>query len=224
MTQRLPLFPLGSVLFPGLVLPLHIFEERYRRLVGDLLELPEGPGRRFGVIAIRRGHEVGAAGAEALYEVGCTAEVHTIHELPQGRFQLVASGAHRFRLRELDAAAPYPRGEVEFLAEAPGEGAESLAADVGALFLDYQHALRRLRREADDEATPELPSDPLVLSYLVAAAIVLDLPDKQALLAAPDAAGRLRIERELLRRENRLIGTLRSLPALELTRAEIALN
>lgn len=75
-SELLPLFPLGTVLFPGLPLPLHIFEERYRRLVRDLLA---GPGpRQFGVIAIRHGHEVGAGGATELYPVGCTAVVREV--------------------------------------------------------------------------------------------------------------------------------------------------
>jgi Lon protease-like protein len=71
MSQTLPLFPLGTVLYPGLVLPLHIFEERYRQLVRDLLEGPEP--QEFGVIAIRKGRETGVDGVSALYEIGCAA-------------------------------------------------------------------------------------------------------------------------------------------------------
>ncbi|HEY7880701.1 MAG TPA: LON peptidase substrate-binding domain-containing protein, partial [Streptosporangiaceae bacterium] len=71
MSETIPLFPLGTVLYPALLLPLHIFEDRYRQLVGDLLEGPEP--RRFGVIAIRRGRETGIDGVSALYEVGCAA-------------------------------------------------------------------------------------------------------------------------------------------------------
>ena len=73
MSEMLPLFPLSAVLFPGMRLPLHIFEERYRVLVTDLLAKPEP--RRFGVIAIRNGREVGADGVTALHEVGCVAAV-----------------------------------------------------------------------------------------------------------------------------------------------------
>ena len=71
MSETLPLFPLGTVLYPGLLLPLNIFEERYRQLVRDLLDGPEP--RRFGVIAIRKGRETGVDGISALYQVGCTA-------------------------------------------------------------------------------------------------------------------------------------------------------
>ncbi len=68
MSETLPLFPLGTVLFPGLLLPLHIFEERYRQLVRDLVRQPEP--RRFGVVAIREGRETGIDGVAALYEIG----------------------------------------------------------------------------------------------------------------------------------------------------------
>ena len=90
MTERLPLFPLGTVLFPGLVLPLHIFEPRYRTLVADLVALPESEPRRFGVVAIRAGREVGADGVRALHAVGCTAELRQVQRHEDGRYDIVA--------------------------------------------------------------------------------------------------------------------------------------
>ena len=76
MAEPLPLFPLGhTVLFPGVVLPLHVFEERYRELVRTLVELPEGARRRFVVVAIRQGWEVGEDAVSALHDVGCAAEL-----------------------------------------------------------------------------------------------------------------------------------------------------
>src|ERR1035438_2823165 len=76
MSEMMPLFPLGAVLYPGMLLPLHIFEERYRQLVRDLLDGPDP--RRFGVIAIRKGRETGIDGVHSLYEVGCPrSEEHT---------------------------------------------------------------------------------------------------------------------------------------------------
>src|SRR3954469_1552486 len=99
MGELIPLFPLSTPLFPGIVLPLEIFEPRYRRLVRDLLALPEGTERRFGVTAIRQGWEVERiAPAEALYDIGCTASVRAVQPSPDGRFQLVTVGAERFRL------------------------------------------------------------------------------------------------------------------------------
>ena len=79
MSETLPLFPLGTVLFPGLLLPLHIFEDRYRQLVRDLADGPEP--RRFGVIAIRHGRETGVDGIQALYEIGCTAILRQVKPL-----------------------------------------------------------------------------------------------------------------------------------------------
>src|SRR5215475_12355791 len=113
MSKRLPLFPLGSVLFPGLVLPLHIFEPRYRQLVEDLLAGPEP--REFGVIAIRRGRETGIGGVSALYETGCTAVLRQVDRVEDGTFNLVTVGGQRFRLGELAEPATYLSGAVELL-------------------------------------------------------------------------------------------------------------
>ena len=126
----IPLFPLGTPLFPGVVLPLQVFEPRYRRLVRDLQELPEGPARRFGVVAIRQGWEVEhVAPAEALYDVGCTARLQKVHPQTDGGFRIVAVGGDRFRLLDLVVGEdpPYLQAEVEWLAEE--EAAEEAAGD-----------------------------------------------------------------------------------------------
>src|SRR5215475_9103965 len=114
MGEMLPLFPLGAVLYPGMLLPLHIFEERYRQLVSDLLD--EAGPRRFGVIAIRKGRETGIDGVHSLYEIGCTATMRRVERHEDGRFDIVTVGTQRFRLRALDQALPYLRGEIELLA------------------------------------------------------------------------------------------------------------
>src|SRR3954447_26892566 len=94
--EELPLFPLSSVLFPGAPLPLHIFEQRYRDLVGELLARPEGELRRFGVVAIRSGREVGP-GLPDLHPVGCAAVVRSVSGYSDGRFDLLCLGVRRFR-------------------------------------------------------------------------------------------------------------------------------
>ncbi len=213
MATRLPLFPLDSVLVPGLVLPLHVFEQRYRVLVQALLELPEDAERRFGVIATRSGREVGADGVDALHAVGCTAELREVTPYPDGRFDLVTVGENRFRLVGLDeeAGTPYHTGFVDFLPERDGDGdVAALARGVTARFGEY--------RERLGVDVTELPEQPQVVSYLVAAAVVLDLPERQALLEQPTTADRLRAELEMLRREVALVGAFRSLPAVELAR------
>jgi uncharacterized protein len=211
MTEPLPLFPLGTVLYPGLPLPLHIFEERYRQLVRDLLAGPE-PGQ-FGVIAIRTGRETGVDGVSALYEVGCVAALRQVREHPDGRFDLVTSGTQRFRLVSLEHGRPYLQGQVDLLAEDPGDeaAAGTAAQAVRHAFGDYLDALAALG--AGEVTIPELPDEPLTLSYLVAASMVVDLPDRQALLAQPDALRRLQAERELLAIQTAMLRTFTSVPA-----------
>jgi uncharacterized protein len=212
----LPLFPLGTVLYPGALLPLHIFEERYRRLVRDLLALPEGP-RRFGVVTIKAGREVGADGVTALHEIGCTAELRRVEACDDGRFDIIASGARRFRLLHVDASEPL-EGEVELLDEDRTDRAAGLSATVGRLFTVYREALLTAQGLSIDEP-PDLPTDdPVGLSYVIAAAMVLDLSDKQSLLAAPTADDRLSLEIALLRRESSIVSRLATRPAVELPR------
>jgi Lon protease-like protein len=241
MSEMLPLFPLGTVLYPGLLLPLHIFEDRYRQLVADLLANGEAP--RFGVVAIREGRETGVTGVSSLYPVGCTAVLRQVQKYPDGRYDIVTVGAQRFRLLELDHAAPYLRGEVELLPDDAGDPAlAALAAQaVRPAFSSYLRALAALAQHdpgqpggappspaqrlaagdgGDDgpagAEVPDLPDAPVPLSYVIAALMVIDLADKQALLAEPDAAGRLRAERALLARETGMLRGLTSAPAPEL--------
>ncbi len=211
MTAALPLFPLGTVLFPGLVLPLHVFEERYRALVRDLLALPDGTPRQFGVVAISSGWEVdGGSGAVTLHEVGCTAEVRQVTEHPDGRFDLVTVGRRRFTIDEVVTDdTPYLRARVSFLPEsADTAAAEALAPRVLAVFRTY---LGLVRTDAE-EVGEQLPEDPTVLSHLIAATASLTLAERQALLAAPETAARLRAELAILQREVVLLRQVRAVP------------
>jgi Uncharacterized protein, similar to the N-terminal domain of Lon protease len=212
-TERtvLPLFPLGTVLFPGLVLPLHIFEQRYRELVRSLLDRPDQE-RVFGVVAIRRGWEVGQPADEVdTYDVGCTAEIRKVTENPDGTYAIVTVGRRRFAITErIAATTPYAQAAVTYLPESPGpEGAaDELGPRVLATFRSY---LRAYRSAAAGQE--QLPDDPLVLSHLVAATASLSVPDRQALLAAPDTASRLREELRLLNREISLWRRVKAVPA-----------
>jgi uncharacterized protein len=135
MGELIPLFPLGTPLFPGIVLPLQIFEPRYRRLMHDLQALPEAADRRFfGVVAIRQGWEVErVAPAEALYDIGCTARVQAVRAQPDGGYRIVTVGGERFRLLDVVVAddPPYLQGEVEWLTDE--EAAEEAAAGTDGL-------------------------------------------------------------------------------------------
>jgi len=224
VTERLPLFPLGTVLFPGLVLPLHIFEPRYRTLVADLVALPESAPRRFGVVAIRAGREVGADGVRALHAVGCTAELRQVQRHEDGRYDIVAVGGTRFTVGTLHPTPPggYLSGDVTMLDERVGDDAAEAAVATAAAFARYQAALVQLRGEP--VVTGDLPNEPLLLSYLVAAAVVVPFNERQRFLETPDAAARLRLARATIARELAAIAVLPSLPATDITTAGWSLN
>ncbi|OIJ69126.1 LON peptidase substrate-binding domain-containing protein [Streptomyces mangrovisoli] len=244
-TVRLPLFPLNSVLFPGLVLPLNVFEERYRAMMRTLAKAPEDEPRRFAVVAIRDGHEVapsapgmpdqtalpqrgpaagfGADPAKTFHSVGCIADAATIRERSDGTFEVLATGTTRVRLLSVDATGAFLTAELEELAEEPGDEAGALAEGVLRAFRQYQKRLAGAR-ERSLSTSADLPDEPSVVSYLVAAAMVLDTPTKQRLLQAPDTASRLRDELKLLRSEAAVIRRLPSLPAPDLTRGPTSLN
>jgi uncharacterized protein len=214
MSQKLPLFPLGAVLYPGMLLPLHIFEERYRRLVRDLLAGPEP--RRFGVIAIRKGRETGVEGVHSLYEIGCTATLRRVNEYEDGRFDLVTVGTQRFRLLGLDQTLPYFQGEIEPLADDVVDltAATPAVHAVQAAFRAYLDALTE--SGGATVRVEDLPDEPVLLSFLVAASVVIDLPERQALLAESDTLTRLNAERALLSREASMLRTTTSRPAPDL--------
>ena len=214
MSERLPLVPLGAVLYPGMLLPLHIFEDRYRRLVRDLLDGPEP--RRFGVIAIRKGRETGVEGVQSLYEIGCTATLRQVEEHQDGRFDLVTVGTQRFRLLALDQTLPYLQGEIELLPDEAVDGAAAVPAvrAVQAAFRGYLNALTEWGGAT--VRVGDLPDEPVLLSFIVAAAMVIDLPERQALLDEPDALRRLAAERAVLSREAAMLRATTSRPAPDL--------
>src|SRR5687768_13022946 len=113
--RRIPIFPLNVVLFPGMLLPLHIFEPRYRQMIRECLE----SDRTFGVCLIRSGQEVG--GPAAPYTTGTTCEIVSVAHLDEGRMNLVTVGGQRFEIRRLFSERPYLEAEIEILPE-PDDG------------------------------------------------------------------------------------------------------
>lgn len=188
-TAHLPLFPLNAVLFPGLVMPLNIFEERYRAMMRDLLKTDESEPRRFVVVAIRDGHEVAPTAAglpdptavpergpaegfgpeplKAFHQVGCVADATTIRERPDGSFEVLATGTSRVRLLSVNTGGAFLTAEVEDIAEDSGEGAGALAEGVLRAFRSYQKRLAGAR-ERSLSTGGDLPDEPSVVSYLVA--------------------------------------------------------
>jgi uncharacterized protein len=222
--EVLPLFPLNTVLVPGLVMPLHIFEPRYRSLVEELLEIPDEDQREFGVVAVRDGKQVEADGVDALYPIGTATVIRQVEHLDDGRFDIVTTGSRRFRVLTLDTSAPLLRAEVEFLTDASTGADAVIAQHVARIFTTYRSILGGQLVADDDADITDLPDDPTVLSYLITAAMVLSTEERQELLGAPDTATRLVRARALLSRENALISALGAVPAIELTNVQPSVN
>lgn len=181
----LPMFPLGSVLFPSLVLPLHVFEPRYRDLMRDVLAGDE----EFGVCLIERGAEVG--GDDVRTGVGTVARVHEASELPDGRWAVVAVGTRRILVERWLPDDPYPRAEVVDHPD-PEPTAEEVALLPGVV-AQLRAALARAAELGDTStpATVELADDPTLASHQASALAPIATLDQHALLAAPTVGLRL---------------------------------
>jgi len=179
------MFPLGSVLFPSMVLPLHLFEPRYRALIRDVLD---GDGE-FGVCLIERGHEVG--GDDVRSSVGTVARVHDAEELPDGRWAVVAVGDRRIEVERWLPDDPYPRAEVRDLPD-PAPSPEELGR-LPAVVAALRSALAKAAElgEPVPPATIPLADDPVLASHQVAALAPIATIDRHALLAAERVGLRL---------------------------------
>lgn len=215
MADSLPMFPLNSVLFPGLNVPLHVFEERYRALVAHLLEVEDPDERMFGSVGIREGFEVGEHGKQSLFRVGCRARLVEVESNPDGSYDVLAVAVERIRLDELDTSGPFPVGHVVDQPEPAETVPEELLEQARATFTAYRQTLARIRA---DPYAGTLPQDPAYLSWTLAACAPLPLPDRQALLEAEDATTRLQLVTDLLRSELRAMNVIESLPATEVAR------
>lgn len=178
MVAAVPMFPLGSVLAPGGVLPLHVFEPRYQALMADCLD---GDGR-FGVVLIERGSEVG--GGDHRAEVGTMASIEQYERFDDGRFALIAVGRDRFRVGEWLDDAPYPRATVDAWPDRPLEPGDQ------ALLDDAAHAVERFR--AVDDPLPERSPNPSLASHQLTALVPIGPYDRYRLLCEPGPAERLR--------------------------------
>lgn len=223
-TITLPIFPLGTVLFPGARLPLRIFERRYRTLIEEVLERTDG-AREFGVVAIRSGVEVGGHGVQSLYEVGCVTEIQHIQPFTDGTFDVMTRGTRRFRIHQVHPSVPdrADRADLEFLADPPSMRSRDLAARATRLFHRYRRAVLQARG-LDPETPFAIPEEPVDCAYTIAAVVALDLTDRQRLLEAATVDDRLILLTELLNREVAMIGRLSTRAGEELARGAYSPN
>jgi Lon protease-like protein len=186
---QIPLFPLRTVLFPGMALPLRVFEDRYKTMVRELLE-SDGV---FGVLLIREGQEVG--GEATPYDVGATAHIERSVSLDGGRFALSARGVQRFRLTRMLAPRPYPYGEVELIDDSPAPPTPRLSAAVETVRTTFPAYFRLALSLSDQWAqTLKLPSEAHRLVNYIAPWLQVSEEVKQRLLEiepAPDRVAHL---------------------------------
>ena len=189
----LPLFPLNTVLFPGAALPLQIFEDRYKEMLQDCLAADSW----FGAVLIKEGVEVG--GPAVPHTTGTVAEIVQVSEEQRGRFLISCVGRQRFHIKSISDELPYLSGSVELLAEEADQGvAPELTAAVREAVADYLALVSGLGGGWVRDVP--VPTEPVSLSYLAAAALQVDTARKQTLLEEPTASSRLRSALSLLNR------------------------
>ena len=199
MWTDLPLFPLNTVLFPGMVLPLHVFEDRYKLMIDQCLEAE----RPFGVVLIRKGQEAG--GPAVPHEVGTTAVIAAATRLSNGRMNIATVGSERFHLVDVRHELPYLVGKAEPWPLTGTETAQAgkKAKSVRIQFQEYRSLLARV--EGTEIKIEDLPTDPRALALLVAIALQLPADQKQNLLAQPTVVEFLHAEQVAMRREHLLL-------------------
>ena len=192
-TQEIPLFPLNVVLFPRMMLPLHIFEERYKEMINGCL----ASDSRFGVVLIKEGQEVGETAVP--HDVGTVAHITRVTSLDQGRMNLVTLGERRFRLEEVTQRQPYLKGHVRFFEPEPVGEPTPTTQSIEALrrMLDaYLKSLLGLRGGWVREVNS--PTDPVELSFYIATVLRDENDPLQRILEAPAAVERLELLTPLL--------------------------
>lgn len=202
LSRELPLFPLNTVLFPGMILPLHIFEPRYKLMI-DKCVTGNDP---FGVVLIRSGQEVG--GPAVPYNVGTSAYVRKVDQLPDGRMNIQCVGYQRFKIREIVSTVPYMVGITEPMPslEDDAPAVPGLATALRGLLPGYLSLVSRATGKTLPVAT--LPAQGDTLAYLTAIISPLDNADKQALLECEQLTDLLEMEIALIRKETMLLNTL----------------
>lgn len=182
-TFTLSLFPLNTVLFPGMPLPLHIFEERYKAMINQCQEAEEP----FGIVLIKDGLEVGEP-AEP-FQVGTTARIMQLERLEEGRMNILTQGERRFTTTEIIQRTPHVVGRVVYLDEEPGEDLAGVVEEISEKFRTFLRNVTALSGGWTAQAS--VPQDPVQLAYGVAGNLNLPQRERQSLLELPTAKARL---------------------------------
>lgn len=217
--KMLPIFPLNTVLMPHQLMPLHIFENRYRRLMADLLALPESE-QRFGIVSIVKGSETNED-LPQLAEIGTIAVLRKTTVNPDGTFEITVIGGERFDIKSISISkAPYLIGEVRTRKETPISFDKDTIALAQEKCIDFMMMV-----DADnDNASRSLPDEPSALSFLIAGLLPLTSIEQQGLLNIDDANLRLKAVMKIINRETILMQEIPSVPAPFLTRVTISPN
>lgn len=182
--NRIPLFPLNTVLFPGMPLTLHIFEDRYKLMVGRCL----AEKRPFGVVMLQEGSAEQRPGQSVVpYRVGCSAVITQVQPVGMGRMNILAIGYERFRTVAYDDSQEYLSADIDPLPYAPLDAiaVEAPVARLRSLVERYAQMLTQAENTSFDGL--KLPEDPLELVFLAASLLKSSMEDKQALLEIPDS-------------------------------------
>lgn len=195
---EIPLFPLNLVLFPQMILPLHIFEGRYKEMINRCVH----ESQPFGIVLVS---EVDAdANRVETFPIGCTARIERVERLPDGCINIQVVGEERFRLLDTHERMPYRTGVAEFFEDAPSESEATFALtdEVQKLLKDfYTRYLSLMGHQLSEDADFGLPDGPTSLSFVAARDLPVSNEEKQELLAERDVTARLSAEREALLRE-----------------------
>jgi Lon protease-like protein len=200
---RLRVFPLNTVLFPGAVLNLHVFEPRYKQMISECL----ADGEPFGVALIRDGDEAGDPNVVP-HDVGTTAAIGNATPLEHGRYYVNTVGQRRFRIERVIAREPYLLADVSYLSEDPGDNNAATLALVDEVRDVFGEYLRLLVEFSGMRAEVDFPPDPIDASFLIGDALQVADSMKQRLLELSSTEQRLAVELEFLRR---LLPQLRAL-------------
>lgn len=216
--MRLPLFPLNTTLFPGQMLPLHIFEPRYRLMIDECMkeDIP------FGVVLIREGREVG--GLAVPHRVGTTARIVKTERLEDGRMNIATVGETRFRILQLHHDKPYLTSDSVAWPWAI-DRATRLLLPTGQVRRHLEEYLAALTRSLGDLIDIQnMPTNPVTLACLVAIALQVPTQEKQDLLVSPTIVSLLDKEVTLLQRETHLLRITGGIPTRLMKKGERILS